>query len=634
MISVHSCRGRRSRAADRPWVSSPEAPHGTQQRRCPLAEDTRGHQRGSGRRDRSWTHSVSAAVAAAIMFVTVAFSPLTSATRGADRILHEGIAGRLVLCGGGRLSDAIRTEFTDGIPEDGMIVIIAAASSQPDQAAERAEAWLGQSTTAAIRAPDATPPDNAEHDGTDGSASAVRAVADAVAAADAVWFCGGSQSRIADRYGNTDVETELTALLARGGVIGGTSAGAAIMSRTMIASGRTTPRIAEGFDLLPGAIVDQHFTERNRIGRSRQAVARHPHLFGLGIDESTAVIAEGRRLRVIGEGAATVLLAPCSYRAATEFPIRDGQVSDLTQLRRAARHRARDVDPGLPVTEERRVAHGSLVIVGGGGMPREIVDRFIELAGGPEARIVCLPTAVPRAQALRSRVPGFLRRADIASVVNLPQSREDEVESEEFRNALAEATGIWFGGGRQWNFVDAYEGTSAVELFHDVLRRGGVIAGSSAGATIQGEFLVRGHPLGNTVMMAEGYERGFAFLPGTAIDQHFSQRNRLPDLLPVIERHPRLLGVGIDEATALVVQGSRAEVIGSHAVHFLTHSRLEAHRETESASDSDGTEWPYLSVASGDSVDLGTLQVTEAVSDAESDADTASHAAETLQKSR
>ena len=75
-------------------------------------------------------------------------------------------------------------------------------------------------------------------------------------------------------------------------------------------------------------------------------------------------------------------------------------------------------------------------------------------------------------------------------------------------------------------------------------------------------------------MMAEGYEIGFAFLPGAAIDQHFTQRDRYPDLLPVIRRHPKLLGIGIDEGTAVVVQGSRAEIIGLHSAHFVSGRHL------------------------------------------------------------
>ena len=140
-------------------------------------------------------------------------------------------------------------------------------------------------------------------------------------------------------------------------------------------------------------------------------------------------------------------------------------------------------------------------------------------------------------QCLHSFVTG-----KVAEIAVLPHSLPDEVASDAFVDTLKRATGIWFGGGRQWRFLDAYEGTDAVELFRDVLRRGGVIGGSSAGATIQGEYLVRGHPLGNTIMMAEGYERGFSFLPGVAIDQHFSQRNRLSDLIPVIRAHPQVCG--------------------------------------------------------------------------------------------
>src|SRR5258708_39264612 len=101
-----------------------------------------------------------------------------------------------------------------------------------------------------------------------------------------------------------------------------------------------------------------------------------------------------------------------------------------------------------------------------------------------------------------------------------------------------------------------------MEGVHGVLRRGGVSGGSSAGATIQGDYLVRGSPLGNEEMMAAGYEHGFAFLPGTAIDQHFAQRNRFADLSKVVAAHPQLLGIGLDESTAIIVQGHIAEVVG------------------------------------------------------------------------
>jgi cyanophycinase len=116
--------------------------------------------------------------------------------------------------------------------------------------------------------------------------------------------------------------------------------------------------------------------------------------------------------------------------------------------------------------------------------------------------------------------------------------------------------------------VDAYEGTQAEKLLHDVLKRGGVIGGSSAGASIQGEYLARGNPLGPQEIIAPGYERGMGFLRGMAIDQHFSQRNRFRDMELLMRTYPQLLGVGIDEATAIVVQKASAEVVGRGKAHF------------------------------------------------------------------
>jgi cyanophycinase-like exopeptidase len=83
----------------------------------------------------------------------------------------------------------------------------------------------------------------------------------------------------------------------------------------------------------------------------------------------------------------------------------------------------------------------------------------------------------------------------------------------------------------------------------------------------------RGHPLGNTVMAAEGYERGFGYLPGVAVDQHFIARKRFNDLNGLIKQYPQYLGVGIDEATAILVTGSTAKVLGKSKVNFLDASK-------------------------------------------------------------
>lgn len=471
----------------------------------------------------------------------------------------RGISGALIIGGGGKLTESAFTRFMSlaGGENARLVVIPTASLRADDEEADYSEPWQPYHPTNVV----------VLHT-RDREVANQDEFVEPLRTATAVWISGGSQSRLAEAYVGTAVEDELQALLDRGGVIGGSSAGAAIMSRKMIASGKTQPRMETGLGLLPHAIIDQHFLARDRQQRSLAAVEDHPDHFGLGIDEGTVLEVRGRIMRVIGDSTVTVTLASSTNREPLAYEIPPGQVADLTALRRAAIARSGLVFPDAKVHTP-RVDHGSLVIVGGGGVTDDIADRFVELAGGADSKIVVLPTASDDRSARRAGVPSFLRTREVESVTVLPQRWRDEIESPEFRDAFQNATGIWFGGGRQWRFIDAYEGTVAETMFRDVLARGGVIGGSSAGASIQAEYMVRGNPLGNTDMMAEGYERGLNFLPGVAIDQHLSQRNRLPDLRSVIERFPQLLGIGLDESTAIIVQGTKAEVIGENGVFFL-----------------------------------------------------------------
>jgi cyanophycinase len=119
--------------------------------------------------------------------------------------------------------------------------------------------------------------------------------------------------------------------------------------------------------------------------------------------------------------------------------------------------------------------------------------------------------------------------------------------------------------------VDAYLGTRTHTELWALLERGGVIGGSSAGASIMASYLVRGAVDNNDMLMVPGYEDGFGFLRKAAVDQHLIVRNRVPDMMLVLQQNPELLGIGLDEGTALVVQGDRAEVLGrsSAAVYDL-----------------------------------------------------------------
>jgi cyanophycinase len=227
---------------------------------------------------------------------------------------------------------------------------------------------------------------------------------------------------------------------------------------------------------------------------------------------------------------------------------------------------------------------GTLMIVGGGSMDGTgIMEKFIELAGGPEAKFVVVPTAggnKDRDGAVRQYkeddvVASWLKRG--VKHVRMLHTHDPKVaDTEEFAKVLRDATGVWFNGGRQWNIVDSYANTLTYREFHKVLERGGVIGGSSAGATIQGEYLVRGDTSGPNVMMTAepNHQEAFKFLRKTAIDQHLNTRNRWDDLIPVIEKYPNLLGIGLSEGTAILVTGDQFEVMGKWKVAIHDNTRL------------------------------------------------------------
>ena len=125
-----------------------------------------------------------------------------------------------------------------------------------------------------------------------------------------VFFTGGDQLRISSQIGDTPVERRVRAIHAAGGLIAGTSAGASVMSDTMLVRGPSAEshrigdlHMAPGLGLIRDVIIDQHFAERGRIGRLLGAVAQNPRVLGVGVDEDTAVVVEGDSMTVLGSGA-------------------------------------------------------------------------------------------------------------------------------------------------------------------------------------------------------------------------------------------------------------------------------------------------------------------------------------------
>jgi cyanophycinase len=215
------------------------------------------------------------------------------------------------------------------------------------------------------------------------------------------------------------------------------------------------------------------------------------------------------------------------------------------------------------------------LIIDGGGEPDEVKKRFVELAGGPDANFVLIPTAqsdeqIEKGGFFRGQGKGWARSWGIhdGHITMLHTRDKARANSDYFIDALRKASGVWIMGGRQWRLADAYLDTAVEREIKELLARGGVVGGSSAGASIQASFLVRGDsakpgmPDGDNRIMIGDHQKGFGLLSNSAIDQHVNVRGREHDLVQVITKHPELLGIGIDQGAAIVVHGDSFHVIG------------------------------------------------------------------------
>lgn len=211
------------------------------------------------------------------------------------------------------------------------------------------------------------------------------------------------------------------------------------------------------------------------------------------------------------------------------------------------------------------------LLIGGGGMTEDLWKAFNEFGGGDTARLVVIPTSWdensinhdPTFSIIRKQ---FLKRG--FQTVNIIHTRDSRVaNTEEFVAPIKNATAVWLSGGRQWRSADVYLNTKVHQELIYLLERGGIIGGHSAGASIQGSFMVRGRrDEFGSYYISGGQEKGFSFLENSAIDQHHLIRNRHFEMFEVLKENPELLGLGIGENTAILVQGNSFEVIGDKFV--------------------------------------------------------------------
>ena len=224
----------------------------------------------------------------------------------------------------------------------------------------------------------------------------------------------------------------------------------------------------------------------------------------------------------------------------------------------------------LPV---RAFAQGAIVAVGGGSTGPEIVNRVLEISGGPKAIVAVLPQSSAEPDAGDASVKMWLE----AGAKNAAKVSFDDRSAA--RIALERATLIWMPGGDQNRLMQAIKGTGLDEVIRARHRAGVTVGGTSAGAAVLAGAMFTGDAdLKSLTAAATVTAEGLGLVPDLLIDQHFLKRQRDNRLISAVFDRPSLVGVGIDESTAIVVRGDRFDVIGKSSVVVLDARRARINK--------------------------------------------------------
>jgi cyanophycinase len=215
---------------------------------------------------------------------------------------------------------------------------------------------------------------------------------------------------------------------------------------------------------------------------------------------------------------------------------------------------------------------GKLIIIGGGDILDTMYNLFAKEIGGKDQPIVYIPTATddePWIQAGQHLVK-FTSRG-FTNLTTVHTRDKQKANDPVFIDRLRKAKGVFIGGGDQANIANAFLGTAVHQELFALLNRGGIIMGTSAGATIMGDVMITGWEQRKAPHVQHQYPAGLAFMKNTSIDQHVLVRNRQFDLIPMMESNSNLLGMALDEATAAYVQRDSIQVIGRSYMMIYDH---------------------------------------------------------------
>ena len=233
------------------------------------------------------------------------------------------------------------------------------------------------------------------------------------------------------------------------------------------------------------------------------------------------------------------------------------------------------------------VAKGHLFIIGGGERTPQLLERFITLAGGANAKILVVPFASEYTEEMGSSQAEEFR--NLGSQADYVLFEKGQADLDENLAKLDSVTGVFFSGGDQLRLTGMLLGTKFLERIKEIYRQGGVVGGTSAGAAVMSKIMITGEEAINkdedssfpiikkdNVVTAEG----FGFVDFAIIDQHFIRRKRENRLIELVITH-QMPGVGIDESTAIIVDGNKSfEVLGDRSVmvfepHFTVPPRTD-----------------------------------------------------------
>jgi len=249
---------------------------------------------------------------------------------------------------------------------------------------------------------------------------------------------------------------------------------------------------------------------------------------------------------------------------------------------------------------------GKLIIIGGGSIPDSLFSFFANYMGGKDQPIVYIPTATTDEEYIQKgeHLIKFSSRG-FTNLSTIHTRNKKEADDPKNIALMRNAKGLYFGGGDQQLIANAYAGTKLYDEFIALLNRGGVIMGTSAGATIMGSLMVGGDAR-DDISKKYAFNPAFSFMTNTALDQHVLARNRQFDLISVVEYYPGTLGIGMDESTAIIVEAGQFKVWGNSYAMLYDPKDWAAQKKKWGA-----VLKPFKMMASGSSFNFVTREIID-----------------------